>query len=58
MSNYISHSEKLSNQFEKIISGYVEYRKLKDINHTTHNEGTVIRAAEFHPSAAVGLVGN
>ena len=46
-----------SPNFVKLLLGYVEYRKLKDINHATHNEGTVIRAAEFHPSAAVGLVG-
>ena len=36
--------------------GFLEYRKLKDINEETHAEGTVIRAAEFHPTASVGLV--
>ncbi len=32
------------------------YRKVKDLNDETHAEGAVIRAAEFHPSAAVALV--
>ena len=41
---------------QSLKKGHIEYRKLKDMNYTTHNEGTVIRAAEFHPSAAVGLV--
>ena len=41
---------------QSLKKGHIEYRKLKDMNHTTHNEGNVIRAAEFHPSAAVGLV--
>ena len=39
-----------------LAKGFLEYRKLKDMNEETHNEGTVIRAAEFHPSASVGLV--
>ena len=39
-----------------LAKGLLEYRKLKDINEETHNEGTVIRSAEFHPSASVGLV--
>ncbi len=29
---------------------------MRDLNDETHAEGTVIRAAEFHPSAAVALV--
>jgi len=41
---------------ETIAKGLLDYRKCKDMNEMTHNEGTVIRAAEFHPSAAVGLV--
>lgn len=39
-----------------LAKGLLEYRKLKDINEETHNEGTVIRSAEFHPTASVGLV--
>jgi U3 small nucleolar RNA-associated protein 18 len=45
-----------SGKVETLKKGFLEYRKLKDMNHTTHNEGSVIRCAEFHPSAAVGLV--
>ena len=29
---------------------------LPDMNYTTHNEGSVIRCAEFHPTNAIGLV--
>ena len=36
--------------------GFVECRKLKDLNYTTHNEGSIIKCAEFHPKNAVGLV--
>lgn len=36
--------------------GFLEFRKLKDMNEESHGEGTVIKAAEFHPSAPVGLV--
>ena len=36
--------------------GFLEFRKLKDMNEETHSEGAVVRAAEFHPSASVGLV--
>jgi U3 small nucleolar RNA-associated protein 18 len=39
-----------------LASGRLEYRKLQDLNYTTHSEGAVIRAAEFHPSATVALV--
>ena len=28
----------------------------QDMNHTTHKEGAVIRAAEFHPTSTVGMV--
>jgi len=45
-----------SKQRDSLAKGNLEYRKLKDLNETSHSEGTVIRAAEFHPSAAVGLV--
>ena len=41
---------------DTLSAGTLEYRKLKDLNETTHAEGTVIRAAEFHPHAAVALV--
>lgn len=45
-----------SGKKESLKKGFLEYRKLKDINYETHCEGTVIRCAEFHPSASVGLV--
>ena len=41
---------------QNLVKGHLEYRKLKDLNATTHAEGTVIRATEFHPSATVALV--
>ncbi|XP_023341141.1 U3 small nucleolar RNA-associated protein 18 homolog isoform X2 [Eurytemora carolleeae] len=34
----------------------IEFRKLKDMNNETYNEGTVIRSTEFHPTSTVGLV--
>ena len=39
-----------------LAKGFLEYRKLKDMNEQTHTEGAIVRAAEFHPSASVGLV--
>lgn len=36
--------------------GRIEVRKCQDINYTTHNEGSVIKCAEFHPKNAIGLV--
>ena len=33
-----------SSNLESLKKGHIEYRKLKDMNYTTHNEGTVIRA--------------
>ena len=45
-----------SKRRDSLAKGHLEYRKLKDLNETSHAEGTVIRAAEFHPHAAVGLV--
>jgi len=41
---------------EELSSGKLVYRKLKDLNDESHAEGAVIRAAEFHPKAAVALV--
>ena len=35
---------------------FLEFRKLKDVNIASHNEGAIIRCAEFHPNAAIGLV--
>jgi len=35
---------------------YLDYRKLRDMNYSTHNEGAVIRSTEFHPTSTVGLV--
>ena len=50
-------TDMLSNERQAFLEqGTLEYRKLNDINHESHNEGTVIRAAEFHPQAAVALV--
>lgn len=40
-------------QLEK---GLLEYRKLKDLNYESHNEGALIKATEFHPKAQIALV--
>ncbi len=40
----------------ELVRERLQYRKVKDLNDETHCEGSVIRAAEFHPSAAVALV--
>jgi len=45
-----------SKRSEALSKGTLEFRKLKDLNETTHCEGTVIRSAEFHPHSAVALV--
>ena len=45
-----------SGKRDSLAKGFLDYRKLKDMNEQTHCEGTVIRAAEFHPMASVGLV--
>ena len=37
-----------SSNLESLKKGHIEYRKLKDMNYTTHNEGTVIRAGILH----------
>ena len=31
-------------------------RKIKDMNYSSHKEGAVISATEFHPTSMVGLV--
>lgn len=36
--------------------GFLDYRKLQDMNYCTHNEGSIIKSAEFHPKNAIGLV--
>jgi len=41
---------------ENLQKKFIQCRKLKDMNHTTHKEGAVIRAAEFHPTSTVGMV--
>ena len=46
----------LAKKGSSLESGFLEFRKLKDVNITTHNEGAIIRCAEFHPNAAIGLV--
>jgi len=41
---------------DNLSQGILEFRKLKDLNYTTHKEGAVIRSTEFHPTSTVGLV--
>lgn len=41
---------------ENLQKSRLEFRKLKDVNYTTHKEGAVIRSVEFHPTSTVGLV--
>ena len=41
---------------EYLESGYLNSRKLKDLNFSSHKEGAVIKSVEFHPSSTVGLV--
>ena len=43
-------------QSKSLKKEFLEFRKLKDINYTTHNEGSVIKCAEFHPKNSIGLV--
>ncbi|XP_066254444.1 U3 small nucleolar RNA-associated protein 18 homolog [Euwallacea similis] len=37
-------------------AGSIEFKKVKDLNSETYNEGTYINAIEFHPTSSVGLV--
>ncbi|XP_050304216.1 U3 small nucleolar RNA-associated protein 18 homolog [Anthonomus grandis grandis] len=39
-----------------LLSGSLEFKKVKDLNCETYNEGPFINAVEFHPSSSVGLV--
>ena len=41
---------------ESLLSGRLEYRKLKDLNVTEYGQGTVIKAVAFHPTATLNLV--
>jgi len=41
---------------ENLQKGVLQFRKLKDMNYTTHREGAVIRSTEFHPTSTVGMV--
>jgi hypothetical protein len=41
---------------ENLQKGVLQFRKLKDLNYTTHREGAVIRSTEFHPTSTVGMV--
>ena len=41
---------------EALKKGILEFVKVKDMNELTHNEGNIIKSAEFHPGSAVGLV--
>jgi len=43
-------------KLENLQKGRLQFRKLKDMNYSTHKEGAVIRAVEFHPTSTVGLV--
>lgn len=43
-------------KMENLEKGKLQYRKLKDLNYTTHKEGAVIRATEFHPTSTVAMV--
>ena len=46
----------LAKKKEVLDKEFLEFRKLKDVNIASHNEGAIIRCAEFHPNAAIGLV--
>jgi len=41
---------------EHLQPGLLHYRKIKDMNFSSHIEGAVISSAEFHPQSTVGLV--
>ena len=45
-----------SGQKDSLGQGRLEYRKLNDLNHETHCEGTVIKSSEFHPFSTVAMV--
>lgn len=41
---------------DKLISGQLQFRKLKDLNRETYAEGPSITGVVFHPGSSVGLV--
>ena len=41
---------------EHLQPGVLHYRKIKDMNFSSHTEGAVISSTEFHPTSTVGLV--
>jgi len=41
---------------ENLSKGAIQIRKLKDLNYTSHKEGSIIGGLEFHPTSTVGLV--
>jgi len=43
-------------RLENLQKGILQFRKLKDMNYSTHKEGAVIRSTEFHPTSTVGMV--
>eukprot|EP00092_Neocalanus_flemingeri_P072346 GFUD01089066.1.p1 GENE.GFUD01089066.1~~GFUD01089066.1.p1 ORF type:complete len:540 (-),score=211.34 GFUD01089066.1:36-1655(-) len=43
-------------RLENLQKGTLQFRKLKDVNYSTHKEGAVIRSTEFHPTSTVGMV--
>jgi len=40
---------------EHLAQEYLQFRKLKDMNYSSHKEGAVITSTEFHPLSTVGL---
>ena len=36
--------------------GFLQFRKMKDMNYCSHKEGAVISCTEFHPSSTVAMV--
>jgi len=36
--------------------GFLQFRKIKDMNYCSHKEGAVISCTEFHPSSTVAMV--
>lgn len=41
---------------DKLISGQLQFKRLKDLNRETYSEGPSITGVEFHPTSSVGLV--
>ena len=41
---------------EHLQQGFLQFRKIKDMNYWSHREGAVISCTEFHPNSTVALV--